>query len=66
MSSSKLILNTNFLMYLHIALKPNLIKTFFGPVFSQAKDLQKAYGSCDPTKKPNFREPFVTVSTTVH
>jgi len=28
-------------------------------------DLQKAYDSCDPTKKPNFRVPFVTVSAVV-
>ena len=52
-------------LHLHIALKPKDIKKFFEPVFSQAENLQKAYDSSDPAKKPSFRVPFVTVSATV-
>lgn len=53
-------------LYLHIALKPKHIMNFFEPVFIQADILRKAYDSCDPAKKPNFRVPFVTVSATVN
>lgn len=45
------------------ALKPKQIKNFFKPVFKQAEDMQQAYSACDTANKPNFRVPFVTVST---
>jgi len=52
-------------LYSHTALKPKQLQNFFEPVFKQAEDLQQAYASCGPTKKPNFRVPFVTVSATL-
>ena len=47
--------------FLTLALLPCDIKSFFEPVFEQAKLLEKAYISTDKDRNTKIKLPFITV-----
>ena len=48
--------------FLLIALQVKKIKEFFAQVFVQANEIEEAYNACNPSMRPSFKVPFVTVS----
>ncbi len=54
--------NVNCCGFLLIALQVKKIKEFFAQVFVQATEIEEAYNACDPSMRPSFKIPFVTVS----